>query len=171
MQKPQTGTYPHFYETYLNQIDNETDILQALEDQLASTRNLLTEMPLEKEDYRYAEGKWSVKELIGHVIDTERIMAYRALAIARGEKQLLPGFNENEYVENSNFSQRSMLSFIEEFTSLRQANLVFYKTLTEEMLHKKGSSNGNQVTPLALIAITLGHELHHINILKERYLK
>lgn len=169
MEKPLAGTYPAFYEPYLEQIKSN-NLLQSLEEQLTLTRNLLTEIPLEKEDYRYAEGKWSVKELVGHIIDTERIMAYRALAIARGEKQSLPGFDEDEYAANSRAGERTMLSLIEEYTTLRQANLVFFGTLTEEMLKRAGKANGRDITPNALVGVILGHELHHIRILKERYL-
>ncbi|MGZ5243849.1 MAG: DinB family protein [Bacteroidia bacterium] len=169
MQKPQQGTYPAYYEPYLALIQSD-DILLGLEEQLLKTRSLLTEIPIEKESYRYAEGKWSVKEVVGHMIDTERIMAYRVLAISRGEKQSLPGFNEDEYVANSNFDGRTMLSLIDEYTSMRKANLVFYKTLTNEMLQRVGTANGRDITPQALIGLTLGHELHHVNVLKERYL-
>ncbi len=168
MQKPEKGTYPDYFDHYLTLIEHE-NVLEGLEKQLQLTRNFLTEIPIEKESYRYAEGKWSIKELVGHVIDTERIMAYRALAIARGERQPLPGFDENAYAENSNAGSRTMLSLIDEYTSLRKANLLLYGTFNYAMLNTNGIANGREVTPQAIISITLGHELHHLAILRERY--
>src|SRR5688572_6497865 len=119
MQKPIPGTYPVYYDNYITKIKSD-DALVLLEEQLNTTRNFFVELPLEKENYKYAEGKWSIKEVFGHMIDTERIMGMRALCIARGEQAPLPGFDENTYVENADFNSRSMKSLIDEYTFLRQ---------------------------------------------------
>jgi hypothetical protein len=111
-----------------------------------------------------------VKEVVGHIIDTERIMCTRALCIARGEKQSLPGFDENEYVTAANFDKRTLYDLIREFGYVRESTLAFFKTLTEEDLDRNGIANNNPVTPRALLYIIAGHHLHHLGVLKERYL-
>jgi len=108
---------------------------------------------------------------VGHVLDTERIMAYRALSFARGEKQPLPGFEQDDYVAEGNFSLRTLSELISEFNLARKSNMILFKSFTNDMLKRSGIANGYKMTVLALLYIIAGHEKHHIKILKERYLK
>jgi uncharacterized damage-inducible protein DinB len=169
MPRPSQTDYPVYYEAYISKIQAD-NILEILQQQKEAVKELLTSLPVEKENYRYAEGKWSVKELLGHIIDGERIFAYRALRFARNDKTELPGFNQDAYIENADFDSRTMLSLLEEFLSVRDASITLFKNLTEEELSHKGIANGKQVTVNAIQYIVAGHELHHMNILKERYL-
>ena len=120
--------------------------------------------------YRYAEGKWSIRELLGHLVDTERIFAYRALCLARGERQPLPGFDENAYVENAGFERRTLQSLLAEYLAVREATVLLFGSFDGAALVQTGVSNGNPVSVRALLHITAGHELHHAGILRERYL-
>ena len=110
-----------------------------------------------------------MKEVLGHVIDTEKIMAYRALAIARGEKQSLPGFEQDEYVAESNFNNRSLDDLINEFLTARESNLILFKSFDEEILNRRGIASESEITVLALIYIIAGHEKHHMKVLREKY--
>jgi uncharacterized damage-inducible protein DinB len=131
---------------------------------------MLLNMSDDNAEKGYAPGKWSVKELVGHMQDTERIMAYRCLCISRGEGQPLPGFDENEYVANANFNEQTLVDLLVQYKLLRQSNLTFFQNMTEAMLMRSGLANGNPVTARALVAIIAGHELHHLGILEEKYL-
>ena len=118
----------------------------------------------------YAEGKWSIKEIAGHLIDNERIMSYRALSISRNETQSLPGFDENDYIRESNYSKRNYYDIVDELRKVRESNLPMFKSFSEEILDRRGVANNSEVTVRALLFIIAGHEIHHINIVKERYL-
>lgn len=122
-------------------------------------------------NYSYEEGKWTVKEVVGHLIDTERVMAYRAVCIARGEKQPLPGFDQDAYVKSGNFNKRELFDLIYEFRLLRESNMLLAKGFDEKALQRRGVASKNEVTVLALLYIIAGHEKHHMNILQERYKK
>lgn len=167
---PSTDTYAPYYETYISKLKGQ-DPIRLLEGLVLDFKALLSGVPDEKEDFRYAEGKWSVKEVVGHIIDTERIMCTRALCIARGEKQPLPGFDENEYVAAANFDKRTLYDLSHEFGFVRESTLALFKTLSEEDLDRKGIANNNTVTPRAILYIIAGHHLHHMGVLKERYLQ
>ena len=130
----------------------------------------LDDIDPEKADYRYAEGKWSVKELLQHVIDTERIFSYRALCIARGETQSLPGFDENVYASNADVSGKSLKELKEELLSVRESVFMMFRGFTSEMLDRIGTSNNKQVRVNAIGYMIIGHVRHHFNILNERYL-
>ncbi len=162
-------TIPPFYKAYIKLVD-ETDLLQAL--RLSSYRSLelLHSVPERKWDFRYAAGKWSVRELWCHVIDAERIFAYRALTFARNDKTELPGFDENQYVPESNASGRSLKKIADEFMHVRLGTIDLFESFSEEMLSRKGKANKNEVSVAALGFIVAGHETHHRNILRERYL-
>lgn len=166
---PATDTYAPYYETYISKLKGQ-DPIHLLESLVLDFKALLSGVPDEMEDFRYAEGKWSVKEVVGHIIDTERIMCTRALCIARGEKQPLPGFDENKYVEAANFNKRTLYDLSHEFGFVRESTLALFKTLSEEDLDRKGIANNNTVTARAILYIIAGHQLHHVGILKERYL-
>ena len=121
-------------------------------------------------EYRYAEGKWSIKQLVGHMTDTERIFTYRALCMARDEKQPLPGFDENSYVDNGFFEQRTLDSLLTEYKAVREASLVLFRSLDASVLSHMGTASGNPLSVRALLYMIAGHEKHHIHILQERYL-
>ncbi|CAN5859703.1 DinB family protein [soil metagenome] len=166
---PSTDSYAPFYETYISKLKGQ-DPIRVLESLVLDFKALLSEVPDEMEEFRYAEGKWTVKEVVGHIIDTERIMSTRALCIARGEKQSLPGFDENEYVAAANFNKRSLYEFSREFGFVRESTLWLFKSLSEEDLDRKGTANNNPVTARALLYVIAGHNLHHVEVLKEKYL-
>ena len=127
-------------------------------------------VPDNKADYRYAEGKWSVKEVLGHMLDAERIFAYRALCIARGEQQSLPAFEEDEYVKNGFFSERSLDSLLVEFMYLRKSTVHLLSGLNEEALQRTGTANKLQVKAISVFWIMAGHVQHHLQVIRERYL-
>ncbi|MCH7517105.1 MAG: DinB family protein, partial [Bacteroidetes bacterium] len=120
-------------------------------------------------NYSYANGKWTVKEVLGHVVDTERIMTYRALAFARGEKQSLPEFEQDDYVAESNFKRRSLDDLINEYNTVRTSNIILFKSFDEKILNRRGMVSKSEITVLALIYIIAGHEKHHMKFLRDRY--
>ncbi len=127
-------------------------------------------IPLDKFDYRYAEGKWTIKEIIQHIIDTERIFAYRALRISRNDKTPLPGFDENEYVDNTNANERSIQDLLTEMAVVRQASLSLFKSFSPEQLLRIGKASDNKISVRAIGFIIIGHQKHHQKIFEERYL-
>jgi len=168
MKRPSNGDYAPFYAGYIKNVPD--DVIKALEDQLYLTNTFFKAIPADKIDYRYAEGKWSIKEIVGHLIDNERIMSYRALSISRNETQSLPGFDENDYMRESNYSKRNYYDIVDELRKVRESNLPMFKSFSEEILDRRGVANNSEVTVRALLFIIAGHEIHHINIVKERYL-
>ncbi len=154
---------------YIEQVDDRP-VLEVLNGQLAEVQKLFQELGEEKSQFRYAEGKWSLKELLGHMVDTERIIAYRVLCIARGEKQPLPGFDENAYAEAAGYGNRPLSDLLQEYRLVRQANLLLFGSLTEPMLTQIGNANGKEISARALIYMVAGHEKHHLGIMQERYL-
>ncbi|MDB5014500.1 MAG: hypothetical protein JWQ25_2702 [Daejeonella sp.] len=168
MNLPQPNEFAPFFTGYIKAAGN--DVYGLLERQAIDFPALLRSIPADKANYAYAEGKWKIKELIGHVIDTERIMTYRITCVARNDKTSLPGFEENDYVMNAHFADRTIESFAEEFSLLRHSNLFLLKSFTEEELNRLGNANGHPISARALLFIIAGHLNHHINILNERYL-
>lgn len=167
--KPNPGDYAQYYERYISLLPDE-DIISILEDQKKTTEEFLKTLSEEQGNISYAEGKWTIKEVVGHIIDVERVMAYRALCFSRGETQSLPGFEQDDYITNGNYNNRTSSDLISEFVAVRNANLFMVKSFSEEMLKRSGIASENKVTVLALIYIIAGHEKHHINIIKEKYL-
>lgn len=168
IQKPQPQDYPTFYTTYIDLIND--DVIKELKNQSTTFYAFIKNIPPEKADYRYAEGKWSVKEVIGHVMEVERIMSYRALAISRGDQQPLPGMDENSYIAHSNYANQDLADMAEEFLYLRKANIYLFKSFSPEMLDRKGIANKHPITVAALIYIIAGHLDHHAQVLRDRYL-
>lgn len=158
-----------YFAQYLAKVP-EGDLLDILEGQWEELGCLLEELDDEAADYRYAEGKWSVKELLGHLLDAERIFAYRLLCIARGEQAPLPGFDENAYVANGGFDARPLESLLEEYDLVRGSTLALLRGLDEAAFDRRGTSNKNPVSVRALAWILAGHEHHHMSVLRERYL-
>lgn len=169
MYQPFTNEYAPFYEGYIKLVSGQ-NIIRKLKNQLNEIDDFLAEIPVEKHEYAYEEGKWTVKQVIAHLIDTERIMAYRAMRFSRNDFTALPGFDQDSYVTNTNLEKISYNDLVDELLIMRQANLYFFKSLTEEDYKKKGIANENQVSVGALLFIMAGHVEHHFNILKERYL-
>lgn len=168
MNRPQTHEYPAWAETYISKVTGD-DILAILEKQASDFPEYLNNL-IEKADYAYAPGKWTIKEMAGHIIDTERILVYRLTCFARAEQHALPGFDEDDYVTNAHFSDRSLLSFSEEFALLRKANLFLFKSLNEHELGLSGTASERQISVRALLFVIAGHLMHHISIIEERYL-
>lgn len=169
IRKPQPQDYPSFYKAYIDLIKSE-DVIMILENQGTAFHAFVKNLDSIQGDYRYAPEKWSIKEVIGHIIEVERIMAYRALAISRGDQQSLPGMDENEYMANSNYSERQLADLAEEFLYVRKSNICLFRSFSETMLERKGTANNNSITVAALIYIIAGHLDHHVQVIRDRYL-
>ncbi len=168
MSRPDLSRVPVFYHRYIQQV-NEDELNNAFAAQ-ASVFDFLDKIPVEKRDYRYAEGKWTIKEMLQHMVDTERVFAYRALCIARKEAASLPGFDENEYADNSKAGKRDWNDLMEEFKAVRKSSEILFRSFDDEQLENTGIANNNPVYVLAIGFVLVGHVNHHMNVLKERYL-
>lgn len=168
MNRPQTHEYPVWAETYISKVPGD-DVLGILEKQATDFPDFLNNL-IEKADYAYAPGKWTIKEMAGHIIDTERILVYRLTCFARAEQHALPGFDEDDYVANAHFSDRSLLSLSEEFALLRKANLYLFNALNEHELERSGTASERQISVRALLFVIAGHLIHHVGVIEERYL-
>lgn len=168
MNRPQTHEYPAWAETYISKISGD-NILEILEKQATEFPDFLNNL-IEKADYAYAPGKWTIKEMAGHIVDTERILVYRLTCFARAEQHALAGFDEEDYVKNAHFSDRSLLSLSEEFSLLRRSNLYLFNSLNETELDRSGTASERQVSVRALLFIIAGHVIHHTGVIEERYL-
>lgn len=166
--KPDNNEYSPYYSKYVSLINE--DVLGALTVQTESTFVFFNGISPEMENYAYGEDKWTIKEVIGHMIDVERILTYRALRFSRNDPKELSGFNENYYVVHARFKERTLADLAKEFKALRQANLYLFRNFDEKELLRTGTANRAIVSVRALLFIIAGHELHHINILKDRYL-
>ncbi len=168
-QRPTAEEYGDYYAGYVGQVP-DGDVLETLERQGEEVVELLAGLAESDGARRYAPGKWSVKEVLGHVIDTERIFAVRALAFARGERQSLPGFEQDDYVRTGEFDARPLAGLIEEFAAVRRANVVFFAGLGEEAWGRRGTANNLPFTVRAVAWILAGHAAHHLQVLRKRYL-
>ena len=166
--RPNEKDYPVYYQSYLNLIE-EGDVIAALKANHQAVLDFIEEIPRLKLNYFYAEGKWTVKQVINHIIDTERILSYRALRFARGDNQALLGFDENLYAANANLSNTNAQILADEFDSVRLSNILFFKQLSDKELGLKGKMASGDVSVLALGYFLCGHAQHHINVIKERY--
>ena len=165
--RPDSNEYAPYYGKYIALVP-EGNILTTLEKQGPDTLVLLA--PREADgDFRYAPGKWSVKEALGHVIDTERVFSYRALRIARNDKTPLAGFEQDDYVKYGPFAQTSLAALLEEFTSVRKASVALFRGLDETAWTRRGIASNNEVTVRALAYMIAGHELHHRGIFQQKY--
>ncbi len=149
----------------------EDDLLAGLIQQSEVTRKTLLSVSPEAENYRYAEGKWMLKEVAGHLCDTERILSYRALCFSRNDKTHLPAFDENAYMINSNFASRKLGDIIAEWQTVRNATISLFSSMSAEMLDRKGQANNVTVSPRIVLYFILMHERHHVGLIVERYLK
>lgn len=169
MNRPETHEFAPYYYTYISLI-GDTAVLPSLEAQTGELRAMIFGLPEEKGTFAYAEGKWTLKELLSHVIDGERIFAYRILRISRGDKTAIEGFEQDDYIETSNANNRSFADLLDEFDHERRANLLLVKNLTDEASVRMGTASNNPISVRALVYIMAGHFKHHVNILQERYL-
>ncbi|MFN0149758.1 MAG: DinB family protein [bacterium] len=167
--KPEPGECAPYYRGYVDQVP-ETDVIAILEDQIALRAQLLAQLSDEKARFRYADGKWSIKEIVGHLSDAERIFAYRALRIARGDATPLSGFEQDDYVAATNFDRRPFPELLDELDTVRRASLSLFRSLTDDELMRKGTASDNPFVARVIPFIIAGHEIHHIRILRERYL-
>jgi len=168
MTRPYLSDFPTFYQGYVDTVDSD-NILETLRQQRDKTTSFFKSVSDEKANYAYAEGKWTVKEVLGHMVDSERVFVFRALSFARGEEQSLPGFDENTYVPAGKFGDRTLQSLIDEYTSVREATLTFFNNLRDEDWAKTGIANNGNFTVNSLAYIIAGHNEHHLKILAERY--
>ena len=168
MTRPTPTDYAPPHASYVDLVD-EDDILSAMEEQSSATQKLLSSLDEARASYRYAEDKWSVKQLIGHIVDAERIIAYRALCVARGDTQSLPGFDENAYVQNASFDEWKLGDLAEQYALVRRSNIVFFKNLQDEAWDRRGTANNYPVSVRGLAYVIVGHERHHLKVLREKY--
>lgn len=169
MSRPEKTEYAGYYEKYVSLvIENDVDF--AMQNQLTELTSIFASIPEEKGAFAYAPDKWSIKELVGHLIDGERVFAYRALRFSRADKTPVEGFEQDDYIANANFNSAKLSDLVEELSLLRRANILFFKNLTAEMLVQTGTASSAEVSVRALAFIMVGHIHHHLNILNERYL-
>ncbi len=168
--RPPADEYAPYYGGYVGRVP-DGDVLALLAAQLGETLQLIKAIPEARGTHRYAPGKWSIKEVIGHICDTERIMSYRALRIARGDATPLPGYEQNDYAPAGEFDRRTLADLGEELSAIRQATLHLFRHLGPAALTRRGTASGNPFTPRALAYVIAGHEQHHVDILKTKYLE
>ena len=169
LSRPAATEYAPYYQKYVGLVP-EGDILDLLEQQLGDTVHLLGSVSEERAAHRYAEGKWSVKEVVGHMVDTERVFAYRALCFARGDAGPLPGFEQDDFVAHGGFDARALRDLVGEFVHVRRANLHMLRGLSPEAWARDGVASNARVTVRALPYIIAGHERHHVELLRAKYL-
>jgi len=166
--RPVAAEYAPYYGRYIDKVP-DGDLLRTLEDQGRETQAVLARLSEAKALHRYAPGKWSVKEVIGHVTDTERVYSYRALRFARGDATALPGFDENAWVPAGSFDARSLADLAAELDAVRRATLTLFRGLDAAALARRGTASDNAVSVRAIAWIIAGHERHHVALLHERY--
>lgn len=169
MSRPNESEYAPYYQQYIDYV-NESEILPVLRAQMDDLDVLLDRVPDERETHRYAEGKWSIREMIGHLIDGERVFGYRAFCIARGETQNLPGYEQDDYLRTAPYNHITLEDLLSELRLIRLGNIAMFRTLDAQSWERVGTANGNQVTARALAFIMAGHIRHHMKVLRERYL-
>ena len=168
--RPDETEYLPYFGKYISLVP-EGDIIDLLSRQLDETLGLLREIPESQAGFRYGDDKWSIKELVGHVIDAERIFAYRALRFARNDQTPLAGFEQDDYIRNAAFDERSLNDLASEFESVRRSTIYLFKQLDAEASMRAGLANGSKISVRALAYSIAGHELHHRSILRDRYLQ
>ncbi|MBD79086.1 MAG: damage-inducible protein DinB [Crocinitomicaceae bacterium] len=164
---PKENEYLQYFQHYISLVNG--DPMECLANNLKHHIDWVRQYPQDKLDSAYAPGKWTVKDVLQHIIDTERIMSYRALCIARGESQLLPSYDENEYAKVVDTSIKSLHSIMLEYQTQRESTLALFKTFTPKELTTIGKTDSAPFSPRAILYINVGHEIHHFNVLRERY--
>lgn len=169
MARPNLNEVPVFYHNYIRLVP-EKDLLSALRNQTPVLLRFLNRIPPAKRNYRYARGKWTIQELVQHIIDAERVFTYRALCFARQDQTPLPGFDENSYAASSRAQKRNWKDLMLELKSLRQSTELLFASFDRKQLDSKGTANNNPISVRAIGFIVAGHAWHHVNVLRERYL-
>jgi len=169
LQQPLASEYPEYYKPYVSLVP-EGNLLSVLKENLVKTIELFESLSEEDGHFRYADNKWSIKEVLGHMADTERIMSYRLLRVGRGDQTALAGFNENDYVQGSQYYKLAIKNILEDFISARKATLTLIQNMPDSAWTNIGFANNTEITARALSYIIAGHALHHFNIIKDRYL-
>jgi uncharacterized damage-inducible protein DinB len=167
--KPEPTEYDPYFWKYIDLVP-DGEIVAILSSQIENTIGLLRTVSEDKAAQSYAPGKWSIKEVVGHIVDSERIFVYRALRIGRNDKTPLAGFEQDDYVANTSFNRRMLASLLEEFAAVREATIQLFKHFTDEEWKRRGIANEKEISTRALAYNVAGHELHHVGILKSRYL-
>ncbi|MCE3226761.1 MAG: DinB family protein [Bacteroidetes bacterium] len=168
--KPIKGTYPEYFETYISLVEGD-NIRQIFTNNTTTVFSFLNSIPEAKGDFKYVDNKWSVKEVILHICDAERIFAYRTLRFLRNDSTPLHSFDENEYAKNCNASRRTLKNIIEEFEAVRKSTQLLFESMDETDLQKLGETKAGKVSVLALGFIICGHPIHHMNVIRDRYLR
>ena len=169
MNRPAETEYAPYYQQYTDRV-NESDIMAVLRSEIDDLDVLLNRVPAEKETSAYAEGKWTIRQVVGHLIDGERVFGYRAFCIARGEQQNLPGFEQDDYLQTAPYNNIELEDLLSEMRLVRLSNIAMFRTLDEDAWNRSGLVNNNSITVRALAFIMAGHVRHHMNVLRERYL-
>ena len=166
--RPAPDEYAPYYGTYIGKVA-DGDIVGTLRDQIGGTVSYLRSIPASREGHRYAPGKWSIRQVVGHLSDAERVFAYRALRFARGDSTPLPGFDENEFMKRSRLDDRTLASVVDEYAAVRAASVALFDSLFPEEWLRHGTASGKEMSVRALAWVIAGHELHHLGVLKTRY--
>src|SRR5436305_6143287 len=169
MRRPEPSEYATYFQRYIDLVP-ETDVVAALETQGGETQKFIASFDDDRAAYRYEPGKWSIKGVLGHLGDSEKVFGYRLLAIARGEANPLPGFDENDYAKNAHFDSWPLGALADSIALVRRANVLLARNLSDDDWNRRGIANKNETTALALAFTLLGHERHHLKVLRERYL-
>lgn len=167
MARPDRSEYADYYHLYVDRVP-DGDILRTLAVQREAFDGFLREVPEARGDHRYAEGKWTVKDVVGHIVDTERVLGVRALVFARGDRTPLPGFEQDDYVAGGNFAERTLADLASEFAALRESHLVLFRSFGDDIWLRRGRASGCEFTTRAIAWILAGHVMHHATVL-ERY--
>ena len=167
--RPDLSRVPSFYHNYISHVP-EDDLLEAFNTETPAFIRFIESIPPDKYDYRYAEGKWTIKEVLQHLLDAERIFAYRALRFARKDSTFLAGFDENTFAENAKADKRDWNNLVEEFKVVRMASEYLFASFDNDQLEATGTANNSSVYVLGIGFLLIGHSLHHMKVIKERYL-
>jgi len=168
--KPLPSEYAPYAAKYVAKVPNGP-VLEILDYLKESTYNFFSRMTTTQADYAYAEGKWTLKQVLGHMIDTERVFSFRAFCFSRGDQSHLPGFEQDDYVANATFETRSIQDLAHEFKVVRESSIYIYSNLTEEQQLLIGTASNHPVSVRALVYMTIGHEIYHLDLIKERYIR
>ncbi len=166
---PASSEYVHYYSGYVGQVE-KANIIHTLNAQMHELYTLINSVPGDKAFFSYEPGKWTLKEVIGHMIETERLFCYRAFSISRGEKQPLPSMDQDAYMADNHYNKRTLANLSNEYLAVRVSTIHLLSNMTKEMINQQGTASGYDVTVRALAFIIAGHERHHITMIKEKYL-
>ncbi len=167
--RPDRNEYADAYETYVSLVKGE-NVVSTFQESKIESQKIFADISEEKSFFRYSDGKWSIKELVGHLIDTERIFSFRALCFARNDKNAIAGMEQDEYIQNADFDSVDFADLVEEFAAVRTATILMFQHFNADAWLRTGIASDNQVSVRALAYMIAGHEIHHMQILKERYL-